>query len=198
MQHLMIDGCSDKKSLSTIVSSCPNVRNLAIHLPLFYEGIELNRLLPLLQGMPRLSRLTVAILSISYDEFLTQPFLNLTHLEVMLGFTHSFWEEQCEVLTQLPKLTHINVGSAVRADHVLKLLLLPLLIILIVVPYYHSRPDEDLKTDDNLLVLLECHNDSARILDWERGTNGGMDTWTFSELVVLARGSEYSFGLLLT
>ena len=183
----MIDGCSDKKSLSTIVSSCPNVRNLAIHLPLFYEGIELNRLLPLLQGMPRLSRLTVAILSISYDEFLTQPFLNLTHLE-----------EQWEVLTQLPKLTHINVGSAVRADHVLKLLLSPLLIILIVVPYYHSHPDEDLKTDDNRLVLLECHNDSARILDWERGTNGGMDTWTFSELVVLARGSEYSFGLLLT
>jgi hypothetical protein len=40
------------------------------------------------------------------------------------------------------------------------------------------------------------HDD--RIFDWEKGANGGINTWTFAGFVVLACDSEYSFGFLFT
>ena len=52
-----------------------------------------------LQGMPRLSRLTLAFLSASYDEFLTQTLFNLTYLGVVppslegeVEYRISMWE----------------------------------------------------------------------------------------------------------
>lgn len=65
--------------MSTIISSCPNIRNLATHLPFpINEGryVELTGLLPVLgQGIPHLIRLTVVFQSIeTYDEFLAPPF----------------------------------------------------------------------------------------------------------------------------
>jgi hypothetical protein len=194
VQHLIIDDDLHTESLRTIISSCPNVRNLAIHLP-FYKGIywESSYLLPVLREMPHLSRLTLPLLS-TYDEFLAQNFLNLTHLEVVLPFTHCIrW---CELLTHPTKLTHISVGCGTEVDHILKFLLSPLLKLLILVPYaispyYRVNMDELFRVDDNRLVLLEEENYDARMLDWERGANGGIDAWGFAELVVLARGSEY-------
>jgi hypothetical protein len=88
--------------------------------------------------VPRLSRLTVAFLSASYyDEFLNQPLLNLTHLEVVLVLVlaHLFWKEKGNMLTHLPKMTHLNVGTGIKVGEILKLLPLK---ILVVVPYYHS------------------------------------------------------------
>ena len=194
MQHLMIDGASDKESLRTIVSSCPNVRNLAIHLPLF-EGIEweLDYLLPALREMPHLTCLTMAFLSAS---FLAEPFLNrLTHLHVVVVLTPSFCVGKWEILTHLPKLTHLNVGCSMLVEHVLKLLLSPLLKLLIVGAYaqvisLYADKDALSSVDDNRLVLLRKGNCDDRVLDWEKGANGGMDSWVFAELFVLAQGSE--------
>ena len=51
-------------SLSTIISSCPNIRNLAIHLPLsinegrYVELTDLLRVPVLVSGIPYLTHLT--------------------------------------------------------------------------------------------------------------------------------------------
>jgi hypothetical protein len=43
---------------------------------------------------------------------------------------------------------------------------------------------------DNRLVLLEAQSYVDVIFDLEKGANGSEDTWIFSELDVLARGSK--------
>ena len=197
MQHLIIDGCSDKEYLRTIVSSYPNVRNLAVHLPL-YKGVcwELRYLLPVRREMPHLSCLTVPFLG-SYDECLAQTFWNLTHLDIVLPFPR-YCTGRWEILTHLTKLTHISVGRVILVEHVLKLLLCPLLKILIVVPRGSSPYHAPYSVDNNRLVLLETENYDDRIFDWEGSANEGMDSRDFAELVVRARVSEYSFRFLFT
>ena len=63
-----------------MLSSYPNARNLAIYVKTFCEEAMLNRVLPILQEMLRLTRLNQALLGASYHKFLVHPFLNLTHL----------------------------------------------------------------------------------------------------------------------
>lgn len=201
VQHLLINSCSDKESMCTIISSCPNIRNLSIHLPLSgNKGLhmELTRFLPVLgQGIPHLNHLTVAFLSIkTSDEFLSPPFLNLTHLDVLFPYPY-ISQERWEILTHLPKLTHICVGSVIQVDHILKVLLCPRLKILILKPYicvHNVDMGAFYNVGDNRLVLLQEEDYDSRILDWERGAMGGVDTWIFGELIVRARDSEYSVG----
>ena len=198
----MVDGSSDKESLRTIVSSCPNVSNLAVLLPLF-EGVELEKfnyyLVPVLRGKPHLSRLTMRFLS---TPFLVEPFLNLTHLHLVLVPTPNIC--RWGVLTDLPKLTHLNVGCPIFVEYVLKLLLSPLLKLLIMRPYagvsgfYDADEDALFTVDDNRLVLLKKGSYDDRMLDWERGANGGIDAWGLAKLVVIARGSECSFRFSFT
>jgi len=193
VQHLMIDGDFANESLTTVFSSCPNISDLAIHHPFTPNGqLKWTYLLPILQEIPHLNRLTLGSLCVlSNNESLVQTFLNLTHLR-MHGSMGGSWE----VVTHLPKLTHLTV-ECVTKYHISKFLLLcPLLKLLAL---YHcskcSGEPSGLHTlDDNRLVLLEggkrCED---RILDWERGANGAVDSWIFSERIVFARGSEYSF-----
>jgi len=56
-----------------------------------------------------------------------------------------------------------------------------------------SHNDKD-ALDDNRLVMLQGRNYGYLLHDWEKGTNGGVDTWQFCELIVFARLSEYSLG----
>ena len=193
VQHLMIDKVSSDDSLITILSSCPNVRNLAIYLPTSWEEDELNPLLPTLKKMTRLTRLRAGLSCVCYAELLIPPFLNLTHLEILLSSGRSWGE--WEALTHLPKLTHISVGCSIQVNDVLRLLKdCRRLKVLILVPY-HSTQDLDTLygVDDNRLILLGRLNYVDSIIDWEKGANGGVDTWVFAELVVVARDSE-SFG----
>jgi len=135
-------------------------------------------------------------------EFLTQPFLNLTHLLVVPD-NPRFNQGQWEFLTHLPKLTHIHLGTVIQPSEIWRLLqLLPLLKILILMPYYKSCPEADLNAlvyvDDNRLVCVGEGDYVNLAVDWEIGTSGGMDTWIFAELVVLARASEYFLCFLYT
>ena len=48
--------------------------------------------------------------------------------------------------------------------------------------------------DDDRFVLTMAQNYTGHVLlDCERGANGGVDLWTFSERIVFARSSECSF-----
>ena len=199
MQYLTIQSLSTAESLKlrAILPSCPNVRNIVIYPSSPAGRPTLSSLLPALQGMLHLTHLTAALLGVPYDKFLTAPFSNLTHLAILLPNGRS-WEGQWEVLTHLPKLTHICVECFVQTDIILNLLqFCPLLKLLTVMPY-HDHPDGDPyyglsghRMDDNRFVWLVGLAYADRILDWESGINGSIDKWTFSELVIFARGSEF-------
>lgn len=198
MQHLMVDSYSANDSFQTVLSSCPNVRNLALYLPTTWEvsrvEAELNSLLFVLQNMPRLTRLSVSLptRSMSYADLLIRPFLNLTHVEILFPSASSHSWGKCDILTQSPKLTHLSIEGTIQVHDVLKLLHRPRLKVLIVVPSDRGRQDLDAlyRVEDNRLVLLEELNYVDVIFDWEKGANGGVDTWMFAELVAFARASE--------
>lgn len=194
----MIASHSANDSFQTILSSCPNVRNLAIYLPKTSEAssvdVELNSLLSVLQNMRQLTRLSVGFRNFSYADLLIRPFLNLTHLEILFPSGSGRSWEKWDALTHFPKLTHVSMEGTIRVQDILKLLLHPRLKLLIVVPLNSNRERQDLdalyRVEDNRLVLLAELNYVDVIFDWEKGANGGVDTWMFAELVAFARGSE--------
>jgi len=155
--------------------------------------VKLNSLLSVLQKMPRLTRLSMSLPRVFCADLLIRPCLNVTHLEILLPSAFEYWGNW-DVLIQFPKLTHISTEGTIRVHDVLKLLQCPRLKLLIVVPPNSDRDRQDLdalcRVEDNRLVLLEAKNHVDVIFDWEKGANGGVDTWMFSELVVLARDSE--------
>ena len=203
MQQLIVDGDFANESLRTVLSSCPNITDLAIHHEFTPYGTAkwtYYYLLPIVQEIPHLKRLTVGSLSLLsyYRESLVRNLLNLTHLSIHGSLIRS-WEEW-DVLTRLPKLTHLNM-ECVTQEHIPKLLLLcPLLKLLVL---YHccicrTGADAYYWVNDNRLLLLQKQPYDEWILNWERGANGAVDSWIFSERVVFARESEYLFGFSST
>ena len=104
VQHLVIEFYSSYEPLETILSSCPNIRNLAMHcLPSSSQTVKWNHILPTLQKMPHLTHLSVSFFSIlSCDETPIQPFSNLTHLTIHGSVNYSWGD--WEALIHLPKL----------------------------------------------------------------------------------------------
>ena len=118
MQHLVFNGCFTNGSLSALLSSCPNIINLAIH------GHNTNLAL---QEMSHLSRLAVNSSYIQpHDESPIQPYLNLTRLNIHDSKCDSSWREW-EFLAHLPKLTHISTDEAIK-NHI------PLVLVLMSLP----------------------------------------------------------------
>jgi len=213
VQHLIIDNSSACGSFRNIISSCPNLCNLAIQLPLDWGEVELNNLLHVLQGLQRLTRLTLWPPCSSYIDKLLRPscFPKLTHLEILLPSKSPVSSEIWDVFAKFPKLTHVSVEGIIRSQDVLKLLedrsSFPLLELLVVVPSiprnpynYHAQPQswevdvQELshnKVKDKRLVVLAEVNFFDAVFDWKKGANGGVDMWRFAELVVFARESEY-------
>ena len=102
-----------------------------------------------------------------------------------------YWGEW-NILTQVPKLTHACIEGTTRVRDVLKLLFhCPRLKHLIVARLTSDRKRRDLdavyRVEDDHAVLLEVESYVVDVIfDWEKGTNGGMDTWIFSGIGVLA------------
>lgn len=95
------------------------------------------------------------------------------------------------------------MGTVGQAGEIWRLLqLLPLLKILILTPCYGCCLAADLDAlvhaDDTRLVCVKEGNYNDLVVDWEIGASGGMDTWIFAELVVIARASEYFLGFSCT
>jgi hypothetical protein len=205
VQHLIIYGFSVQDYLGVTLSSCPNVSHLTIQLQMTCGRITMKRLLSLLQEMTRLTRLTVALdfWGFSDNQVVTsQPFLNITHLDIYVSIDYP-WESQWEIVTHLPKLTHllIIVSYDVAVDVVVKLLqFCPLLKVLAcMMPHcLYVRPQDALeKVDDYRLVLLDGKNYAhTNIGDWGRAPKGCVGAMFVSEQVVFARDSKYSFSLL--
>ena len=102
---------------------------------------------------------------------LIRPILNhdLTHLEILFPSASNQSWGKWDVLTQVPQLTYIS--DLIQHGK-----------------YYSSL--QCLGVEGNRLVLLEAENYVDVIFDWEKGAEGRVDTWMFSELVVLTHDSE--------
>jgi len=193
VQHLIINGYPVDGSLSAVLSSCPNVINLAI------QGHYENHALHV---MSHPTHLTVASSCVQpHDKLPIQPHLNLTHLSIH-GFNNAktSWREW-EFLAHLPKLTHICADNAIQ-DHIPTVLpLCPRLKLLVMVSFVSYLCNDDLPdlylVDDNRLVLMVGQSYSTYALDWERGANGGVDLWIFAERVAFARSSACLFSFLV-
>ena len=140
VQHLIIDSSSACGSFRNILSSCPNLCNLAINLPSDWGEVELDNLLHVLQSLQRLRRLTLWSPCLSYIDILIRPscFPNLTHLEILLPSKTPVSWEIWNIFAQFSKLTHVSVKGTIQSQDVLKLLedpsSFPLLELLVVVP----------------------------------------------------------------
>ena len=179
--------------LETLLSFCPNIVDLAIWV------FRIKSIFPVLDKLP-LRQLCANLDDFTYEDFLARPFfVNLTHLD-MLTFMGETWDENFEALVHLPNLTHLYIECSITVDVIPQLLRhCRLLRILIINPesafqYLARKSAEELvaKINDHRLVFLEILFYSALVADWDKGANGGVDCWAFSELVSLAQ-SRASF-----
>ena len=145
--------------------------------------------------MSHLTHLSVDLSTVQpHDESSIQ---NLTHLSIHASKANSSWREW-EFLARLPKLTHISADHAIE-DHISKVLLLyPFLKLLVVESFVsYINLGACYLVDDDCLVLMTAQNYTDHVVDWERGANGGVDLWIFSERIMFARSSECLFWFLI-
>jgi len=190
---------SRKYPLKVLLSSCPNIVVLASW------TIPIRPLLPVVDKLP-LRRLSANFDDFTYEDFLMEPFVNVTHLEV-LSFVGNTWDRDFEALIHLPNLTRLSI-----VEHAIKVEVIPQLFhhcyplrMLIITLDHTLRFQEDdaeendaeeklSEINDNRLVLLESPPFLGLVHDWEKGAHGGIDCWAFGELVSLAQ-SRASFSL---
>ena len=191
----LIYGNHTKEDLENILSNCPNLQDLATW------SWPIKFLLPILNELT-LKRLSADLSDITRHDFLTSTFANITHLEVVKFNGHS-WEEW-KVLLELPHLSHLIIGCVVGLDifsNLLRYSSQPQLRILIFMPDYgylvNLMPDGEwsnhklLDIDDDRLVLVGSPRYPGLAEDWIKGGESGLNTWTFCELVSLARKRKF-------
>ena len=181
--------------LEKFLSHCPNLQDLAIWLR------PIKFLLPILEKLP-LKRLSANFANLPHDDYLSPTFSNITHLDVV-KFHGRTWKEW-EVLSKLPRLSHLIVGFLVDFGVLFNLLrYAPHLQVLIFMPevddmvvWMQDNDDDQQKIcgiDDNRLVLLKSPEYPGLVEDWVKGGESGLDNWTFCELISFARKRKFSF-----
>ena len=190
-QRLIIHHDS-RQNLENMLFHCLNLQDLAI----WVQPIKF--LLPSLKKLS-LRRLSADLSDLVQDDYLSSTFLNITHLDV-IKFHGSTWKEW-EVLSKLPHLSHLIVGFLVDYDVFLNFLRYASQIrILIFMPNPHdltvwtqNHDKNHLLENDDRFVLLYCPAFPGLAEDWIKGGEFGLDTWTFCELVSIARRRKFNY-----
>ena len=158
---------------------------------------------PLLPTLEKLSlrRLSADFSDLGHNDYLGLTFSNITHLDV-IKFHGRTWKEW-EVLSKLPRLSHLLIGPLVDLEVFPNLLHhASQLRILIFMPepddvavwlQDHEKNQHSLCDDDVRLVLLNSPRFPGLVEDWIKGGELGLDNWTFCELVSIARKRQFNF-----
>ncbi|PPQ97696.1 hypothetical protein CVT26_001879 [Gymnopilus dilepis] len=184
-KHLLIGYEVDAESF---LSSCPNVRNLAL-----WYGISMPRHQDALDNL-RLFRLS-AVFSQTEIGMLRRPtFTGLTHLEILSFYNPSAWDRS-KIIADLPRLSFLSLPF--RDGHLVPLCFeqCPSLRVLLI-----KRDREygsmgfvaggslDLSTvQDTRLVLMLADFYIGSERDWIDGAHGKADSWATAEVWSLAR-----------
>ncbi|KAF8879318.1 hypothetical protein CPB84DRAFT_314050 [Gymnopilus junonius] len=177
-RHLIIAGLKSPSRITEVISSCPNTLNLAV-----WVQCPFSLILPSLEVLTNLQRLSADFETITREEFLDCKVLHrLSYLDI-IGFPSGGWEEW-SMLTHLPNLTNMCLNNIVDIGIVNDLLLsCPSLRILILLDDHSLGWDEkavDIQ-DFRLVLMQECKH--VNILeDWMNGARGTLDTWSFADL----------------
>ena len=184
---------SYRKELEKMLFHCPNLQDLAF----WVQPIKF--LLPTLEKLS-LKRISADFADLTHDDYLGTAFSNITHLDV-IKFHGRTWKEW-EVLSKLPHLSHLLIGSLVDYGVFLNLLRhVSQLRILIFMPepdslaawmQDHNKNQHNLLGNDDRFILLHSPVFPGLIEDWVKGGESGLDNWTFCELVLIARKRKFA------
>ncbi|KIM45632.1 hypothetical protein M413DRAFT_442289 [Hebeloma cylindrosporum] len=183
-QRLILKSGSEK-GLKKMLSHFPSLQDFA----LWVQPIKF--LLPTLDNLP-LKRLSADLSDLAHDDYLSSTFSNITHLDV-IKFHGRTWKEW-EVLSKLPHLTHLIIGSLIDLDVFPNLLHhVSQLRILIFMPgeqgiaAWMGENEHKLNVNDDRLVMLSSPRFPILLEDWVKGGESGLDCWAFCELISVAR-----------
>jgi len=195
--HFMIGGRRrvTEDQLVRILTLCPNATDVAL-----WSGDVQTRpsVKSCLLRLP-LQKLSANLSGLQRADFLTPSFLSITHLGIItMGSKRKEWKDW-EILTSLPKLTHVCINKNVEVDAVHNLLSQCTglrLLVAVTFPGSHrpSNPSESYHTiDDHRLILVDIYDVKYMAADWENGANGRFDLWDFGGLIRDARNGTRLF-----
>ena len=177
----------------SVLELCPEVEDLAL-----WVGKQNKSHLSLIQRLP-LRCFSADLSDWSANDLQGPAFSNLTHLDV-IELAESDDCERWNIVTSLPKLTHLSLNCIVGLP-VLRYLLsqCPHLCLLIMLELYGTddtwaKSSEGYITiDDPRLVLINCYDQMNQVMgDWVENAHGRFGLWDFSERFVEARRRESS------
>ncbi|KDR67808.1 hypothetical protein GALMADRAFT_257659 [Galerina marginata CBS 339.88] len=188
VQHLIIGDYDDL--VERILSSCPHIYDLAF----WVRSETLKQYMPIIQHLP-LTRLSSSFEDLTADDFLGPIFFNITHLDIV-GLHDTSWD-RWEVLTKLPKLTHVAINFPPTLTIIRSLLrccghLHVLVLLLDAEDYWVAKdPKEVFEIQDDRLVLMVGGDHDEMADDWMSGADGLTDFWITAELFATARRCNF-------
>lgn len=192
-KHLLAGSDSKHLDLSLLLSSCPNLQNLAL-----WGGVWLPVYVHSMRDL-RLTKLSASLARLLPQVLLGPTFFNLTHLHITDFGSRPQWNKWT-VLGKLPKLSHFAISTHLNDIDIIRCCLvhcwgLKLLIVLLNDYSYNSfgSSTEGHKNIDDERVVLMLYAMSEMREDWEIGAGGGLDFWMTAELFALARKSKCLF-----
>ncbi|KDR75630.1 hypothetical protein GALMADRAFT_140256 [Galerina marginata CBS 339.88] len=190
-KHLFIRTPTDFETVNRLLSSCPNVQNIAIWCG--SSQYAMNFFLPALCCLP-LKRLSSYINHPGLENFNPKMFSNLTHLDIVSY--DGIWKESImQLLANFPKLTHLALPSTIDMDTVGITLRnsLHLRIVILIAEEYGKYSDEEefTEVDDQRLILMISDDYYDLERNWENGARGGVDFWIDGERFSIARRAKF-------
>jgi len=145
-----------------------------------------------------LRRLSADLSHLQRSDYLTPSIQSITHLDIItMGSMRGKWKDW-EILTSLPKLTHLCINKNVEVDAINNLLSqcasLSLLVAVINTRSHRpGKPSGSYHTiDDHRLILIDKYTMKKMQTDWEDSADGRPDMWDFCGLIRDARdGTPY-------
>ncbi|KAJ7333298.1 hypothetical protein DFH08DRAFT_966131 [Mycena albidolilacea] len=183
VHHLNLSGALPHDQLRTLLSACTGTRTLALWSPLPRPGPNL---LPLLQAMPRLTRLSADVTHLCGGplrlDIAHAAFAALTHLDV-LAAPFDDWR-LCAGLARAPALTHLTFRDKFHPS-VLRGALAHCRGLRAVGVIWSARKSAvDVREGEVVDVRLFMTICRDWVEDWETSVNGGWDIWARAEAFI--------------
>ncbi|KAF7336125.1 hypothetical protein MVEN_02159600 [Mycena venus] len=194
IHHLALCGSIPRNDMARILSTCTNVRDLAV-----WTGDTYPALLAHIRNLIGLQRLSVNLFELfgGDDQFQFPcvdelPFSRLTHLDIFTsGPEDPLSEKLWPIFGMLPCLTHLSFTDFYIPEMVqMALDTCPVLQLLVVV--WTDMDEEDISNEtsdisDPRFCTIGCPLFQS---DWEEGAWGGLDFWRRAEIACKCRGER--------
>jgi hypothetical protein len=193
VKHLIIGGpYLEHDSLITFLEACHNVGDLAL-----WTHIPTRELLPVLK-MLSLTRLSINLSGLKFEELTSSAFTNITHLDITVfdRGPHIGWP-QWRPFTHFTSLTHLAINEVMdNSDEIVHNLLRDCqrLQILLIVEVVNPWDLKNVPFSDPRLILMKIQRYCCE--DWVEGAKGNEDIWRCAEEI--SRAKQRNLSLYLT